>query len=149
MSGQQPDTSAVESGLPSRPARHRAHQRPARPHTIMIRLDDTEHAAVLEGARRAGLTPAGFAAVAAVNTARGIDTAADITWREAIHELSPPAPRSAATPPTSTKSPPRSTPESAHPMDPARHPHHHRRRETNRRRNRRTAPTTTLNSWRN
>ena len=40
-----------------------------------------------EGARRAGLTPAGFAAVAAVNTARDIDTANDITWREAIHEL--------------------------------------------------------------
>jgi hypothetical protein len=70
-----------------RPPRHRAHQRPARPYAILIRLDENEHAAVTEGARRAGLTPAGFAATAAVNTARGIDTAADITWREALSEL--------------------------------------------------------------
>src|SRR3954452_17230201 len=87
MTAQPPVTATADQPLPGRPARHRMHQRPARPHTILIRLDDTEHAAVMEGARRAGLTPAGFAAVAAVNTARGIDTAADITWREALFEL--------------------------------------------------------------
>ena len=87
MTGQPDTTTTSRPGVPGRPARHRLHQRPARPHTILIRLDDAEHAAVTEGARRAGLTPAGFAAVAAVNTARGIDTAADITWREALHEL--------------------------------------------------------------
>jgi hypothetical protein len=70
-----------------RPARHRLHQRPARRRTILIRLDEAEYAKVAEGARRAGLTPAGFAATAAVRTAQGIDLASDITWREALHEL--------------------------------------------------------------
>ncbi|BEP13313.1 hypothetical protein acdb102_16240 [Acidothermaceae bacterium B102] len=63
------------------------HQRPGRKRTLLIRLDEAEHATVAEGARRAGLTPAGFAATAAVRTAQGIDLAADITWREALHEL--------------------------------------------------------------
>jgi hypothetical protein len=70
-----------------RPARHRLHQRPARRRTILIRLDDAEYAKVVDGAQRAGLTPAGFAATAAVRTAQGIDLAGDITWREALHEL--------------------------------------------------------------
>jgi hypothetical protein len=70
-----------------RPARHRLHQRPPRRRTILIRLDDQEYAKVVEGARRAGLTPAGFAATAAVRTAQGIDLAGDITWREVVHEL--------------------------------------------------------------
>jgi hypothetical protein len=70
-----------------RPARHRLHQRPARNRTILIRLDDSEYAKVAEGARRAGLTPAGFAATAAVRTAQAIDLAGDITWREALHEI--------------------------------------------------------------
>ncbi|MDX6255436.1 MAG: hypothetical protein QOJ11_1770 [Frankiales bacterium] len=70
-----------------RPARHRLHQRPARRRTILIRLDDQEYAKVVEGAHRAGLTPAGFAATAVVRTAQGIDFAGDITWREALREL--------------------------------------------------------------
>jgi hypothetical protein len=83
----EPKTPSTTPPTEGRPARHRLHQRPARRRTILIRLDDAEYARVAEGARRAGLTPAGFAATAAVRTAQGIDLAADITWREALHEL--------------------------------------------------------------
>jgi hypothetical protein len=81
------DPASSDTAEGARPARHRLHQRPARRRTILLRLDDQEYAKVVEGARRAGLTPAGFAATAAVRTAQGIDIAADITWREALHEL--------------------------------------------------------------
>ena len=68
-------------------ARHRFHQRPGRTRSISIRLDDDEYDLVASGARRAGLTATGFVATAAVRTAQGLDLAADITWREALHEL--------------------------------------------------------------
>src|SRR5206468_12591046 len=66
---------------------HRLHQRPDRRRSSLIRVDDQEYAKIVDGAHRAGLTPSGFAATAAVRTAQGIDLAADITWREALHEL--------------------------------------------------------------
>ncbi|BEP13930.1 hypothetical protein acdb102_22410 [Acidothermaceae bacterium B102] len=83
----EPATGSTTPPTTGRPARHRLHQRPARNRTILIRLDDAEYAKVVDGAHRAGLTPAGFAATAAVRTAQGVDLAADITWREALHEL--------------------------------------------------------------
>ncbi|MBP1782710.1 hypothetical protein J3R08_002560 [Micromonospora sp. HB375] len=51
---------------PPRKARHRAHQRPARPHAMLLRLSDEEKAAIDAAAAAAGLTPTGYAAKAAV-----------------------------------------------------------------------------------
>lgn len=54
---------------PPRKARHRAHQRPARPHAVLLRLSDDEKGAIDAAAAAASLTPTGYAARAAVAAA--------------------------------------------------------------------------------
>jgi Bacterial mobilisation protein (MobC) len=53
--------------------RHRPHRSTgqARNRRVMLRLDEEEYAAVVEAAQRAGLTPSGFGAAAALAAARG------------------------------------------------------------------------------
>ena len=67
--------------------RHRTHQQPARARSILVRLSNHEYDTVCAGALRAGVTPSGFAAIAAINTARNLDTAGDVHTHEAIREL--------------------------------------------------------------
>ncbi len=50
-------------------ARHRAHQRPGRPHRLTVRLSTAEHDLVRKAASAVGLTPAGFAGKSAVAAA--------------------------------------------------------------------------------
>ncbi|NED53154.1 MobC family plasmid mobilization relaxosome protein [Micromonospora aurantiaca] len=52
-----------------RKARHRAHNRPARPHAVLLRLSDEEKASIDAAAAAAQLTPTGYAAKAAVAAA--------------------------------------------------------------------------------
>ena len=54
---------------PPRKVRHRAHQRPARPHAMLLRLSDEEKAALDTAAAAADLTATGYAAKAAVGAA--------------------------------------------------------------------------------
>jgi hypothetical protein len=60
-------------------ARHREHLSPGRPHRIYPRLSDEEKALVVEAARRAGLTPAGYTAQVVVGAARGEEPATGLT----------------------------------------------------------------------
>lgn len=55
------------------PGRHRAHKSTgqARSRRVMLRLDEEEYAAIAEAAARAGLTPSGYGAAAALAAARG------------------------------------------------------------------------------
>ncbi|WP_406083511.1 hypothetical protein OHA01_01940 [Micromonospora zamorensis] len=61
MDSEQPD--------PPRKARHRAHNRPARPHAVLLRLSDEEKAVIDTAAAVAQLTATGYAAKAAVAAA--------------------------------------------------------------------------------
>ncbi|MFY1633743.1 hypothetical protein ACN27F_10760 [Solwaraspora sp. WMMB335] len=60
---------AVETQRPR--GADRRHQFPGRGQRINLRLDESEHSDVLEAAARAGLTPTGFCANAALAMARG------------------------------------------------------------------------------
>ena len=68
-------------------ARDRAHQRPARPRQLKVRRSEAEFAELVEAAVEAGLTPSGYAAEAALATARGAKLPADRPWRAALGEV--------------------------------------------------------------
>ncbi len=53
----------------TRAGRHRDHQRPARPHAVLVRLSDEEHQAIHDAASRTHLTATGFTAMAALASA--------------------------------------------------------------------------------
>ena len=81
--------SAVVKTSPSRRrcGRNRVHQLPARHRQIKLRYSDAELADVSAAARRAGLTPSGFAAEAALAAARDTEPPASEPWREALTEV--------------------------------------------------------------
>ncbi|MEU5872512.1 hypothetical protein AB0A73_13270 [Glycomyces sp. NPDC047369] len=78
-----------EQPAPRRKARHRAHNRPARPRTVLLRLSDEEKAILDAAAALAQLTATGYAAKAAVAAASAAQapggTAGDL--RDLQHEL--------------------------------------------------------------
>jgi hypothetical protein len=67
--------------------RDRRHQRPARSRRLKLRLSEGEFAELAEAAVIAGLTPSGYAAEAALATARGTMLPADQPWRPALREV--------------------------------------------------------------
>ncbi|WBC05273.1 hypothetical protein [Micromonospora sp. WMMA1976] len=74
---------------PPRKARHRAHQRPGRPHAMLLRLSDEEKAAIDAAAAAASLTSTGYAAKAAVAAATASQAPSDAKGglRDLQHEL--------------------------------------------------------------
>jgi hypothetical protein len=54
---------------PTRAGRHRDHQRPARPHAVLVRLSAEEYQAIQDAATRTHLTATGFTAKAALASA--------------------------------------------------------------------------------
>jgi hypothetical protein len=68
-------------------ARNRDQLRPARPRQLKLRLSETEFAELVEAAGDAGLTPSGYAAEAALATARGTRPPAVQPWRAALGEV--------------------------------------------------------------
>lgn len=67
--------------------RDRVHHAPGRSRQIKLRYSDAELADVTAAARRAGLTPSGYAAEAALAAARGTKPPASEPWREALTEV--------------------------------------------------------------
>lgn len=67
--------------------RDRVHHVPGRPRQIKLRYSEVELADVAAAARRAGLTPSGFAAEAALAAARGTQPPSSEPWREALTEV--------------------------------------------------------------
>src|SRR4051812_2192748 len=63
-----PDLIAADSAARS-VVRHRTHEMPGRPHRLSVRLSDGERQLVADAALAARLTPAGFAAKAALAAA--------------------------------------------------------------------------------
>jgi hypothetical protein len=57
--------------MTARQGRDRRHSRPRRPRPIFIRCSEDEYAALAAAAAASGLTPSGYAAEAALATARG------------------------------------------------------------------------------
>ncbi|MFV2103983.1 hypothetical protein [Micromonospora sp. LOL_024] len=78
-----------EQPAPRRKARHRAHNRPGRPHAVLLRLSDEEKAAIDAAAAIAQLTATGYAAKAAVAAASAAQPpgAATGDLRDLQHEL--------------------------------------------------------------
>ena len=74
------DETAPDDGTaePAIPARHRRHQLPSRPRRILLKLSEREYETIAAAAaEHGGLTPTGFAAEAALATARGVAMADD------------------------------------------------------------------------
>jgi hypothetical protein len=69
------------------PGRDRVHVTPRRPRAILLRYTQAEFAEVADAARCAGLTPTGYAAEAALASARGVDGPALHPERAALAEL--------------------------------------------------------------
>ena len=67
--------------------RDRVHHLPGRLRQIKLRYSEAELADVSAAARRAGLTPSGFAAEAALAAARATAPPASEPWREALTEV--------------------------------------------------------------
>jgi hypothetical protein len=63
------ETAAAEGAVEV--GRRRTRQRPARDRRVLLRLSEEEHAVLVGGAARAGLTAAGFAAEVSLAAARG------------------------------------------------------------------------------
>ncbi|WP_157562854.1 hypothetical protein [Micromonospora chokoriensis] len=78
-----------EQPAPHRKARHRAHNRPGRPHAVLLRLSDEEKAAIDAAAAIAQLTTTGYAAKAAVAAASAAQAPGGTTGdlRDLQHEL--------------------------------------------------------------
>ncbi len=69
------------------PARHRRHQQPSRPRRVLLKLSEAEYEAIAAAAaEHGGLTPTGFAAEAALATARGVAMAGDAAALGGDHE---------------------------------------------------------------
>lgn len=60
---------------------------PGRRHRLFLRLAEDEYTDIATAARRAGLTPTGYAAEAAIAAARGTQPPRPEPWREALAEL--------------------------------------------------------------
>jgi hypothetical protein len=71
----------------ARRGRARAHLAPGRRRRLFLRLAEEEYADIAAAARRAGLTPTGYAAEAALAAARGSRPPRPEPWREALAEL--------------------------------------------------------------
>ncbi|WP_432049936.1 hypothetical protein [Verrucosispora sp. NA02020] len=78
-----------EQPTPPHKGRHRAHNRPARPHAVLLRLSDEEKTAIDVAAEAVALTPTGYAAKAAVAAASAGQASSEATGdlRELQHEL--------------------------------------------------------------
>ncbi|MEU7753685.1 hypothetical protein [Micromonospora sp. NPDC049171] len=78
-----------EQPAPPRTARHRAHNRPGRPHAVLLRLSDEEKAAIDAAAAITQLTTTGYAAKAAVAAASAAQAPGATTGdlRDLQHEL--------------------------------------------------------------
>ena len=74
------------SGRRRAPGRDRAHL-PGRGRQVKLRYSEEELGDVTAAAARSGLTPAGFAAEAALAAARGTTPPAAEPWREALLEV--------------------------------------------------------------
>ena len=72
---------------PARRGRDREHLAPGRRRRLFVRLSEVEFADVAAAAHRAGLTPTGYAAEAALAAARGSRPPAAEPWREVLGEL--------------------------------------------------------------
>jgi hypothetical protein len=70
-----------------RDGRDRRHQQPRRGRLMMLRYDEAEFAAVLDAARRSGLTPSGYAAEVALAFATESRPPEGDPLREALVEL--------------------------------------------------------------
>ena len=70
-----------------RAGRDREHLRPARARQVKLRLSEREFADLADAGRRAGLTPSGFAADAALAAARAEPPRVDEPWRRALAEV--------------------------------------------------------------
>jgi ABC-type transporter Mla subunit MlaD len=71
----------------ARRGRDRAHLAPGRRRRPFLRLAEDEYADIVSAARSAGLTPTGYAAEAALATARGGAAPLQEPWREVLAEL--------------------------------------------------------------
>jgi hypothetical protein len=69
------------------PGRDREHLRPARSRQVKLRLSEREFADLAEAGVRAGLTPSGYAAEAALAAARAEPPPALEPWRRALSEV--------------------------------------------------------------
>ena len=67
--------------------RYRPHAATARSEQLRLRLTAAELDILREAAARAGLTPSGYAAEAAVAAAHGVEAPTLAPWREALREL--------------------------------------------------------------
>jgi hypothetical protein len=72
---------------PARRGRDRDHLASGRRRRLFLRYSEGEFGEVAEAARRAGLTPTGYAAEAALAAARGGQSPRQEPWREALAEL--------------------------------------------------------------
>ena len=70
-----------------RDGRDRRHQQPRRGRLMMLRYDDAEFAAVLDAAKRSGLTPSGYAAEVALAQATESRPPEGDPFREVLVEL--------------------------------------------------------------
>lgn len=78
---------AVEAEAVPRVVRHRQHRFPARDKVVKVRYDECEHAVVAAAAGRAGLTVAGFLAVAGLSVAGQGPPPSQAADRELLAEL--------------------------------------------------------------
>jgi uncharacterized protein (DUF1778 family) len=68
-------------------ARYRSHVGAPRARQLRLRLTDDEMTLLAEAAERAGLTPSGYAAEAAISAARGVEAPSLLPWREVTTQL--------------------------------------------------------------
>jgi hypothetical protein len=69
------------------PGRDRAHLNPGRGRQLKLRYSEQEHSEVAQAAARAGLTPSGYAAEAALAAARSTRPPASEPWGQALAEV--------------------------------------------------------------
>ena len=74
-------------GMTSRTARDRPHSGPRRPHQLYLRCSPAELDAISSAAARAGLTPGGYAAEAALAAAQGTEPPLQDSVRQVLIEL--------------------------------------------------------------
>lgn len=65
----------------------RAHERPGRGRALFLRVSEAEREDIAAAAAKAGLTPSGYAAEAALAAARGSEPPRPEPWREALTEV--------------------------------------------------------------
>ena len=75
------------SGRRRSTGRDRAHAFPGRRRAVQVRLSEQEYVELADAASRAGLTPTGYAAEAALAAARGSRPPSAEPWRQALTEV--------------------------------------------------------------